>query len=781
MKNNPKELQENQFIWQIEPKLFLQNDESFVSLSPETWTNQEVRLVISVKKEIKKSQETHDEAEKPEESTETSDEPSEERLQETSEEMPEEISEETPGETSEEIPAVEPELHVYVATIPAERKDERFWDLPTAQSEGLVVEAVCEENRNSEKEPSRYTVDFPARDFSGVLRIWAVEGEYESQTCEILLRQQVTAPQAPEVAVEGIHGKDGWYVEKFPLIHVEKTPQKEGGPEVLTWMRFHKRSEENPANDAEPFTENPIIEEDGIYELSVYAQDTAGNRSAETTHTIAVATQKPKALFWTGEPQQPDGPGGYFRSPVVLRGGAQFGIPGGNLYYRLSEGDWQVLPDRGLLLEEDGRYEVEILAEDAAGNQNRVQVSPMIIDRAFDFFVVEGVKKEDRFSADMEITIRLQDVHYKESRCFLQQRLRSGALQDVSDHMEEVESDDSGRVLRLQLAQEPMQDGCYFLRVCAQDRAGNVEEQTFSFLVNRFGSLYFFDESTLQLQNRDVQVIRHPLIVTEYNPDVLVPDGSSISLWRDGQRIFAPRMERVEEKKSLVEGEAASWRTYRYTLSPENFRQDGAYRVLVSSTDATGNISNSEQRAGRLTFRVDTSPPELTVRSVTDTVKKGEEGMIRFCATDHMGLDAVSWALDGRTVQTVQNFTDPTSYEDVFSFIGDGGDHTIRFRLRDRAGNESEKNIEIRGEELETEKGIKLKDRANENTSLPRSRETISLSPVTAQARPKELESKEQSTTNVVIVVLIIAGLLFLFRRGKRKSGGGRGNETRPL
>lgn len=764
MKNNPNELSEKHGTWQIEAKLLQQKEEgTFLPLSPDEWTNRAVRLVISLKKQPQEAEEM----------------PGETEISEESGQIPEEAGN-GPGKTPEDG-TEEPlgEQHVYVAALSSARLDAMSLDLTAAMEKGLVSEAVCEGEGTSIEEPAVYTVDFPAADFSGVLRIWAVEGEKELETCDIALKQHSTAPQTPEITVEGVRGNQDWYVETFPLLHIEKSPQSEGGPEVVTWMHFQKVGEDLTSGSALPFTTNPVIAEDGIYELSVYAEDAAGNRSGEATHTIAVATQKPAALFWASEPQEPDAPGGFFRQPVVLRAGAQFGVAGGKLFYRLSEGDWQRLPAEGLRLDEDGRYAMDLLAEDAAGNQSRLSASPIVIDRAINFFTIEGVENGGRFSSDMEITVRMRDSHYKTSACFLQQRLRSGALQDVSDRMEEVAGDASGRILRLQLAQESAQDGCYFLRARVQDQAGNIEEKAISFLVNRFGSLYLFDESTRQLQDCDVQAIHHPLGIVEYNPDVVLQEEQTISLWRDGQRISDPLLERVAEKKEVDQGNPASWHTYRYLLSPENFKQDGAYRIVLSSTDATGNTSHSEQRAGRLTFRVDATPPELTLYDVPNAVKKGETCTISFCATDHIGLDLVTWTLDGQKVQAVQSFSDPTSYEDVLSFPGDGTDHTITFHLRDRAGNENEKTLTIMGEAMEEKKQISRPNRASEEASRPHVQKERSLSSVTAQVHPRE--AKTAGYTGGLAWLFLIGGLCLLLWRWKRKKNGGHDHETRPL
>ena len=240
----------------------------------------------------------------------------------------------------------------------------------------------------------------------------------------------------------------------------------------------------------------------------------------------------------------------------------------------------------------------------------------------------------------------------------------------------------------------PENDGLYTLQVTDIDENGEKTMRETSFSVNRFGSVYTYNDIIRKLRGNTVRKITEPLVISEYNPDPLQSGSWEIDLTHDGKKVdpaqytVSPAKEEQQENQEGQPEKTEKWQRYDYVISPENFREDGAYRLIVSSADASGNTPESNRyNGGEIRFTVDGSPPELqTVSGLETPVVYGETAKITVTAFDAIGLEKVAIFADGKCKAAASDFSDSHRAE-VTAELSPGEDQTVRIVVTDGASN----------------------------------------------------------------------------------------------
>ena len=236
----------------------------------------------------------------------------------------------------------------------------------------------------------------------------------------------------------------------------------------------------------------------------------------------------------------------------------------------------------------------------------------------------------------------------------------------------------------------PENDGIYTYRAVYTDAGGKEKTRESTFSVNRFGSVYLYNDLIRNLQQKTVRHVSGPLVITEYNPDKLVAGSWKAELIRDGRRIGHVQYS-VTEKENTLGGQRAGWHCYEYIIPQENFRQDGVYRLMLSSRDTAGNTPESHAfNGGEITFAVDGTAPELLMATgLEEAVISGNaRKMIGLSVFDSMGLEKVTFFLNGSPVYSVSEFPDRSRADLRFPVIfGEEEKQRISVQILDRAGN----------------------------------------------------------------------------------------------
>lgn len=350
-----------------------------------------------------------------------------------------------------------------------------------------------------------------------------------------------------------------------------------------------------------------------------------------------------------------------------------------------------------IVYDEDGDYTFDVSMTDMAGNQNSdvdfgnsVAAKAFTVDTTINVPAVTGVEDGMSYKDVVIPVISYEDVNFAVSEIKLL-RTRNGEINtDVTEQfitgMEEIKyggegtNDTFGKIAE--------NDGIYTLIVKVTDKAGNEETETVVFTVNRYGSVYAFNDYLVSLQDSYVQKVDGSIVITEYNPDELIEDSVKVEITKDG----TPLSNVVFTLKQIVDASTSNgengWYQYEYAIDASNFVGDGIYKISVSSEDKAGNkpeTANFEDCT--VLFRVDTVNAEITsIRGLETDIVNAESQTVEFDVFDAIGLKKVTVYVNDDVVNAIEEF------ENIINFTGsvvltEGTNQKIRIVVEDIAGN----------------------------------------------------------------------------------------------
>ena len=236
-------------------------------------------------------------------------------------------------------------------------------------------------------------------------------------------------------------------------------------------------------------------------------------------------------------------------------------------------------------------------------------------------------------------------------------------------------------------------DGIYRLVVKMSDKAGHTTEKEAFFTINRYGSVYAFDEYLVELIANGgayVNAITEDLVITEYNADQLVTDSLNIEITKDGKPLEDIKYTTSPTINENVAVGESGWYQYEYVISKDNFAKDGIYKISISSKDATGNTpENSNYEDKNIVFHVDNEKPEITsIVGLEGDSYDATEQNVSYIVFDAMGLKSIKVYLDGEIIDEITDFTaDLNSYSGSFVILEKETARTVRIVVEDLAGN----------------------------------------------------------------------------------------------
>jgi hypothetical protein len=403
-------------------------------------------------------------------------------------------------------------------------------------------------------------------------------------------------------------------------------------PKPGSWTK--KADEKDP--DQTTYTTTISYQEDGDYTFDISCQDMAGNRAAEPSTDKFVIDKTAPVIKVSYDNQEVQNGNYYQKSRTATITVTEQNFETSRLSIKgeaTKEGKTISFPkiskwtDKGkehtatISYVEDGDYTFTMSYTDKAGNQaNAYPADQFTIDQTKPILTISGVEdnsanngkvipvitwSDQNLSGDASITLTASNQKGEIKYQGTYTDIKNGKTFTFSDFSHKKEKDD-----------------LYTLKASVKDKAGNRNEKTLHFSVNRFGSVYTLSDETEELDGTYLNRERD-VVITETNVDQLELEKLQIKIVKDGTAKNLVRNEDFMIEKSEEEG---SWSQYIYTIYASNFSEEGQYEVVASSKDRAGNVNetNQESKGVSLSFGIDKTPPVIVPMNIEDGASYAE-------------------------------------------------------------------------------------------------------------------------------------------------------------
>lgn len=332
-----------------------------------------------------------------------------------------------------------------------------------------------------------------------------------------------------------------------------------------------------------------------------------------------------------------------------------------------------------LVFNQDALYSYNISVTDAAGNIAQLSENAFTVDTTAPVIEISGVEDMSANNGVVAPVITITDENYDASGVNIElvgsnhgQVQANGSFSDIAN----------GQVFTFaNFAEEQDADDLYTLNVTKTDKAGNMFEDSISFSVNRFGSVYTFSEELAEINGNYVQEAVD-VVITETNVDSLDLDSVKVVLTTNGS---PDTLERGEDYTISQTGGAGSWSQYEYRIGKEMFQEDGSYSIAIYSVDNAGNVNENinEVKEAEVFFGIDTVNPIITAIDLeSGKTYEATEHRAVLSITDNLVLGEVVITVNGEPVEYEVNGSD---YAFVLSEASKA--YTISVSVVDKAGN----------------------------------------------------------------------------------------------
>lgn len=483
-------------------------------------------------------------------------------------------------------------------------------------------------------------------------------------------------------------------------VQVKITNEDSEVPSVTDWEKV----ENTLVPDQTTYTARVAFTTDGKYTLEVTGEDSAGNQ-AESYQGETFIVDKTKPVTEISWDDVAASNGSYYKdsrratitikehnfdqSKVQLISSAANGAEAGSfpsISYFQSEGD---VHKATIEFTEDGTYSFEIAYSDKAGNEAELmKAESFSIDKTEPELFFQGVEDKGAYKEDVSPVIVCRDENLDVSTLKAQVNMvtQNNSVIEVQDVLGENKV--TGDICMMTLSNPEHvreNDGIYVVNASVLDLAGNTHEETIVYSVNRFGSVYTLQEEAKKVSGSYVKSSQ-AISIVETNADEINGGDVKVKLTRNGQAAQLTEGKDYTRTENITDG---SWKQYTYTISEDNFKEDGIYMVSISTKDRAGNYNENasgEEESAELWFGVDKTNPVIVPLNFQSEQSYNLTGLeAEMEVQDNLKLAGVKVYVNNQEVELKQN-EEQEHY--TFNLPESTQEQNIRIVAADAAGNE---------------------------------------------------------------------------------------------
>ena len=334
---------------------------------------------------------------------------------------------------------------------------------------------------------------------------------------------------------------------------------------------------------------------------------------------------------------------------------------------------------------EDGTYTFELYCTDLAGNRSGTLLqNPFTIDIHAPDIEITGVEDSSANNDTVAPVITFHDLNLNEGEIEVKLSGESHEEEIVQGEIEKIDKD-VWRFVMTDIPHEKEMDDIYTLKAFAEDYAGNKSDLEIHFSVNRFGSIYTFDENTEKslkkyyLKDIDDVVIHETNINGIRNRNITIARDGNTKILKDGEDY-------------TTEEENTGWTVWTYTIPKENFEEEGVYEILIDSIDEAGNKQDNSLKEKPIRFVIDRTAPSLILTGI-ENGKRYDETAHTFTVNiaDNIAVGEAEVLINGEVNATYQASQIRDVNGKIEGTLSDSPEwQNIEVRARDAAGNEAE-------------------------------------------------------------------------------------------
>lgn len=291
----------------------------------------------------------------------------------------------------------------------------------------------------------------------------------------------------------------------------------------------------------------------------------------------------------------------------------------------------------------DGDYSFTINYTDLAGNPATAYTQDKFtVDQTKPEIEIFDIKDKSANNGVVAPGVKYSDVNYDASAVKISIKGPKHSERTVSGTRSSIPNGESIKMADFERKESV--DDVYTLTAQVTDMAGNVDEKSVMFSVNRFGSNFIFGKSTEAFLDQYYSNEEQDLIVTEINVDTLVHNGISYGL--DGELV---NLEKGTDYTVKESGNEASWKSYQYTMKASNFEREGLYNITIDSKDRANNEVNNKVKESEIEFVIDKTQPTVVITGVeNDGQYRTNSRDIAITVADNVAMDSLDVNVDGK-------------------------------------------------------------------------------------------------------------------------------------